>query len=164
LLWESEHPRIAKFLATILGLAIIAAVFSPVVQNWRPQPTDSFPFSYYPMFTDTGIRNDAHSETYLIGLDTHGTRYTIHYSYAAPGGRLVRVRGFIQRMVRRGQADQLCRSASTEIARRNASRLRPVTTLRVVTGTYNLSQYLAGNKTPLAEQVLAVCDIRRGRT
>ena len=52
--------------AWALTIIVLVAVFSPMVQNFREDPQDSFPLSYYPMFSH------AHPEvqkfTYLVGV------------------------------------------------------------------------------------------------
>ena len=67
-----------------LSIVVLGAVFSPVKENWRRKPVDSFPLSYYPMFSH------AHSENqtfiYVLGTDDSAGRHYIHYRYCGPGG------------------------------------------------------------------------------
>ena len=157
----ARRPR-DKWLACGISLVMMLAVLSPIVENWRDRPRDSFPLSYYPMFSQR--RPDAQRETYLVGWDGQGNRFLIDHSYAGTGG-IVRVRRtIVQGMTRRGQAAELCRSVSSTIARRNQPELRPITTVQVVTGTYRRSEYFTGNKAPDSEQVHATCKVERGRT
>ncbi len=160
---SSDRPRQAssrKWIAGGVSILMICAVLVPVVENWRERPRDSFPLSYYPMFT--AIHPDTQRENYLVGFDRQRNRYLIHHSYVGPGG-LVRVRRtIINRMISRGQAAQLCRSVAAEIARRRSRALSPVATVEVMTGTYRHSEYFAGNKTPDSEQVRGSCPVERG--
>ena len=147
-----------KIWATFLSVTVLAIMLSSVVQNWRERPQDSFPNSYFPMFT--AERNDLHTEHYVTGWDAEGNRTTIHYNNIAPGGSLVRIRReTVATMVRRGRAAQLCRDVSQRIVERNPRALKSLVTLDVVTGTFSLSEYLRGNKAPVAEKTHATCQI-----
>jgi hypothetical protein len=160
---SSEGARqdvLAKWLAAAFSIAVIGAMLSAVVQNWSDQPRDSFPLSYFPMFSYK--IDDVHTEHYVRGSDTQGNRRAIHYNYIAPGGSLVRIRReTVRAMVRRGRSAQLCQNVSRRIAERNPRSLRTVISLEVVTGTFSLSEYLRGNKTPIVETVHATCAIGR---
>jgi hypothetical protein len=156
--WFRAHA--GKLWATLLSVIVLAIMLSSVVQNWRERPLDSFPNSYFPMFS--AARSDLHAEHYVTGWDAAGNRWAIHFSNIAPGGNLVRIRReTVATMVRRGQAAQLCRDVSRRIVDRNPRALRSVTSLDVVTGTFSLSEYLRGNKAPVAEKVHATCRIDR---
>ena len=157
-----RSDRAARWAAAAFGLVLLAALLLPILENWRPRGRDSFPFSYYPMFSQ--VRPEVQRETYLIGLDAAGQRYTIPYNYAGTGG-LVRVRRtIVQGLTRRGRADDLCRTVSRAVARRNAAALRTVQTVQIVTGDFRLSEYFKGNTAPLSEEVNANCVVQRGRT
>jgi len=148
-----------KLAAALFSIALIGAMLSAVVKNWEERPRDSFPLSYFPMFT--ADLEDLHTEQYVVGVDARGRRYAVHYNNVAPGGSLPRVRGETRAMVRRGQAEQLCQSASSRLAERNTRSLRSVVRLEIMTGTFSLSEYLNGNKQPLSETLLASCPVSR---
>ncbi len=149
-----------KLLAAAFSVAVIGAMLSAVPQNWQARPRDSFPLSYFPMFS-YGL-SDLQTEHYVAGWDAQGNRWAIPFSSIAPGGSIVRVRReTIQAMVRRGESYQLCRDVSRRIAERNTRSLRSVVSLEVVTGAFSLSEYLRGNKAPRSENVLATCAIER---
>jgi hypothetical protein len=134
-------------------------MLSAVVQNWQARPRDSFPLSYFPMFTSD--LDDSQTEHYLVGFDDRNRRYVIHYNNILPGGSMPRVRGEVREMVRRNQAAELCQRASARIAERNPRSLRSVTRLDVMTGRYSLVEYLGGNKLPRSETVRATCAVAR---
>lgn len=149
-----------KVLATLFSVLVIGAMLSAVLQNWQARPRDSFPLSYFPMFSYEF--DELQTEHYLIGRDALGNRHAIHYNNIAPGGSVVRIRReTVRAMVKRGQSKQLCQDASQRIAERNPRSLRSVVSLEVMTGTFSLSEYLQGNKTPASEKVQATCSIRR---
>jgi hypothetical protein len=155
----ARRPELGKLAAAIFSIALIGAMLSAVVKNWQERPRDSFPLSYFPMFT--ADLDDLHTEHYVVGTDALGRRYAIHYNNIAPGGSMPRVRGDTRAMVRRGQAEELCQRASTRLAERNTRSLRSVVRLEVMTGTFSLSEYLKGNKVPVSETLLASCPVSR---
>ena len=64
----ARRPWTGKATAALFSIAVLGAMLSAVVQNWQAQPRDSFPLSYFPMFTIP--REDLHTEyvtTYLAG-------------------------------------------------------------------------------------------------
>jgi hypothetical protein len=154
-----RRADMGKLAAAAFSIALIGTMLSAVVQNFQARPRDSFPFSYFPMFT-ANIAN-LQTENYVVGRDAGGRRYPVHYNNIAPGGSLPRVRKATRDMVSRGQSAQLCQMASARIAERNPRALSSVVSLEVMTGTYNLSEYLRGNKKPKSETVLATCAVAR---
>jgi hypothetical protein len=156
---SSRRLHSGKLVAAAFSLAVLGAMLSPVVKNWQERPRDSFPLSYFPMFS-YGL-SDLQTEHYLAGWDAQGNRYAIHHSYVAPGGSVVRIRReTVQAMVKRGQAAALCRSVSQRIAEKNPRSLRSLVRLQVVTGRFSLAEYLHGNKAPISENVRATCAIK----
>jgi len=155
-----RRPWTGKLVAAFFSVAVLGAMLSAVAQNWQAQPRDSFPLSYFPMFT--AERNDLHTEHYVVGWDAQGNRWAVHYNDIAPGGSLVRIRiDTVFTMVRRGQSAQLCQDVSRRIVERNRPALRSLVRLEVVTGTFGLSEYLRGQKAPQSETVRATCTIER---
>ncbi|MBA3610966.1 MAG: hypothetical protein H0W54_06065 [Rubrobacter sp.] len=145
-----------KAFAGAASLLTVCAVLWPVVQNWREKPKDGFPLSHYPMFS--ARRSKSASVTYLVGLGAGGGRHPLPYTYAGTGG-LNQVRRQINRVVRGGKADTLCRIVAVKVAREE--RLADVVTVQVVTGRYRLTDYFAGKKDPLSEVVHASCSVER---
>ncbi len=155
-----RRPWTGKVVAALFSVAVLGAMLSAVVQNWQAQPRDSFPLSYFPMFTIQ--REDLHTEHYVVGWDARGNRWTIPFNDIAPGGSLVRIRAdTVFTMVKRDQSVQLCQDVGRRIVERNRAALRPLVRLDVVTGTYSLSEYLRGQKAPKSEVVRATCTIER---
>lgn len=144
-----------------LSALTIGAVLWPVTQNWRKEPRDGFPLSYYPMFS--ARRSKIASVTYLVGLDSRGRRLLLPYAYAGTGG-LNQVRRQINRIVREGGADKLCRIVALKVALEKETSLVGVVTVQVVTGRYRLADYFAGAKDPVSERVHASRPVERGAT
>lgn len=153
-------PRLVEDarLARAVTLAAVGAVLWPIKENWRAEPRDSFPLSYYPMFSTR--RPKRVSITYLVSVDDQGRRRHVPYLYAGRGG-LNQVRRQINRMVRSGQAERLCEAVAAELARRPDARCPNVVTVQVVTGRYRLASYFAGDRAPLSERVLASHPVER---
>ena len=147
-----------KLVAAGLSLLVIGAILSPIVENWRPRPRDSFPLSYYPMFSLK--RDEIGRVTYLAAFDALGNRFPLAHPIVGSGG-LNQVRRQIIKRVDRGEASKLCQSVSSRVGRRQEGRLSDVVTIQVVTGMYRLDGYFAGDKSPVAERVHATCDVKR---
>src|SRR5437899_5464915 len=98
---ESGLER-GKRTAVLVSFAMIAAVLWPVRQNWRTNPKDNFPLSYYPMFS--AKRRPVEIFYYLVGHDQAGKRYYIPHFFAGDGGHNA-VRRQIAKMVRENRAD-----------------------------------------------------------
>src|SRR5688500_190743 len=81
---RSKRVLLEKGSAGLLGVLLIGATLAPIAQNWRPEPKDSFPFSYYPMFSQK--RGDIYRVHYMVGLDGQGKRHTIPHLFAGEGG------------------------------------------------------------------------------
>jgi hypothetical protein len=154
------RPAAGKWVASAFSVLMIGAVLSPIVQNWQEDPQDSFPLSYYAMFT--ADRSERGRVTYLRGLDGQGNRVRIRYTFAGTGG-LNQVHSQIKKTVDRGGAAALCRSVASRVARRKDRPLADVATVQIVTGTYKASDYFVGNTTPLAERVHASCRVDPNR-
>ncbi len=140
-----------RALARLFSLMMVCAVLAPIRNNWGRRQVDSFPFSYYPMFS--AKRRSTVKVTHLVGEDNHDNRVRIPYSCAGSGG-LNQVRRQIHRVVRRGHAEELCLRVKDEVIGRK--RFGQVATVQVVTGTYHLDDYFSGrNKQPLKEKLHA---------
>jgi hypothetical protein len=156
----ARRVHVGKLVAAAFSVAMIGAMLTAVPQNWQAVPRDSFPLSYFPMFS--AQRPDLQTEHYVAGWDARGNRYVIPYGSIAPGGSLVRIRrATVRAMVARGQARQVCQNVSRRIVARNEPALRSLVRLEVVSGTFNLFEYLRGNKAAKSEVVRATCPIQR---
>jgi hypothetical protein len=147
-----------KAFAGALSAALIAGVLWPLRQNWCETPRDSYPFSYFPMFS--AKRRKRVRERYLVGLDADGGRHLIPYTYLAGGG-LNLVRRQLRRLVLAGRADEVGRIVAKRLATCTDEDLAGIVTVFVVTGEYRLSDYFTGMKEPLSERVHASCEVER---
>ena len=145
-----------RALAAGFGIAMVAATLRPVLENWRDEPRDGFPLSYYPMFT--ARRRRTVRVTHLLGIDTQGERHIIPCRYAGTGG-LNQVRKHIAATVSWGGADELARSVARRISRGSAGMLETVVKVQVVTGAYDMDRYFRGKRRPKSEEVHAECPV-----
>jgi hypothetical protein len=65
----------AKWQAALFSVAMLGLVAAPVLENWKAEPRDSFPLSYYRMFSEE--RADRQRLTYLVALDGRDNRHLI---------------------------------------------------------------------------------------
>ncbi|MCG8347214.1 MAG: hypothetical protein MI924_05475 [Chloroflexales bacterium] len=145
-----------KPLATGFSLAIIGTVLWPIIENWRKEPQDNFPLSYYPMFS--AKRSKRAEVTHLVGYDEQGQRSVLDYKYAGRGG-MNQVRRQIRRLVAEGHAEKLCQSVAANIARRQNGSPSDIVTVQIVTSSYRLDRYFSGDKRPRSETVHAECHV-----
>ncbi len=151
-------PFSGKAPAVVLSLLAVCAVLWPIAENWKQKPNDSFPLSYYPMFSKS--RGESTQLSYLVGIDDRGTEHVIRYTYAGTGG-FNQVRKQIRKGVHQGNGEQICRRVASRIARKNSGPLSAVKTVFLVTGTFRLDQYFAGNTRPESVSIEAFCDVNR---
>jgi hypothetical protein len=150
---------LSKGAAAGATLLAVGAVLLPVAENWKRRPKDSFPLSYYPMFSMRRQRTVRLS--CLVGVDGRGERRLLHYSLAGTGG-FNQVRRQINHLIREGAAEKLCEVVAAKVARKRSRRYAGILTVMVVTGEFRLQDYYAGRREPLAEEVHASRPVDRG--
>jgi len=163
----ADLPR-GKAFAGLLSLLLLGATLGPIVQNWRAEPKDSFPFSYYPMFSQK--RGDVYKVDYIVGRDAQGGRHMIPYTFAGGGG-FNQTRRQIHKLIEGHMADTLCRAVATHVLEgddgdgddkeESEPSYSSVVTVQIVTGAFRFADYFGGNKTPVEEKVHASCSIVR---
>ena len=141
----SSWPKIVSWI-------ILTIVTFPLFQNLRTVQVDSFPFSYYPMFSkDRGKHLEL---VYIIGVNKSGLRLTIPINYAGDGG-FHQVRKQINRKYARGQIQQLCDLVANQIQEENDPKFSDIDNIQFVHGRFNITDYFAGNKSAVKEVVVA---------
>jgi hypothetical protein len=155
---SASRTRRAKWLAALFSFVTIAGVAYPVIQNWREEPQDSFPLSYYPMFTHK--RKPEQPVTYFVGIDKEGHEHKLHYRFLSKGG-MNQVRRQMGKMVKDGDAETVCKRVAKNVARSNEDWLAKVVTIEVRTDTYNLENYFTTtNRIPLKRKVHCTCAVQ----
>jgi hypothetical protein len=149
-----------KKLAVLASVAMIVAVLWPVQENWRKNPHDSFPLSYYPMFS--AKRRPIETFSYLVGHDAKGKRYLIRHSFAGHGG-LNAVRRQINKKVREDRADDVARMVAKRLANLESGKWSKIVKVDVVTGRYAVDDYFHGRKEPVSEKIKASRTVERSK-
>jgi len=164
----SRGPRrclLGKGSAGLFSLLLVGAILAPIMQNWRTKwgtdteagaRGDSFPFSYYPMFSQK--RSGLYKVNYLAGLDAQGNRHLISHELAGQGG-FNQTRRQINKLIRRSKAQALCRHVAAEVAEEIEPPYREIVTVQIVTGAYEFAKYFVGDKRPVSELVRASCPV-----
>lgn len=154
----SQDGRAGKVLAVLFSLLLLGATLWPVVENWRPEPRDDFPLSYYPMFSKP--RGETAQVTYVLGIDERGREQIIHYRFVGSGG-FNQNRKQLRKSVACGRGDQLCTSIARKVARRGGEQLADVDTVAIVTGTFDVDEFFRGYRQPMSLQLEAICKVSR---
>ena len=150
----------SRIYAWTVTTVMIVAVMWPIAQNWREKPTDSFPLSFYPMFSRA--YPEVERLTYVVGLNAQGERVLIHYRYAGSGG-MNQVRKQLRKISKdKRMSRDLCKRVARRMRRRKSPPLSEVIEVRLVTGRYHRDDYFsAGKKDPISEKVHATCRVDR---
>lgn len=141
-----------KARAALFSIMLLGIVLSPILENWRAQPQDSFPLSYYPMFSKK--REATYTLRYLVGYDSAQSRYHIPYRYIGNGG-FNQVRRQINKQCKRGKSKKLARKVARRLSKCQEAPFNQLDRVEVVKGTYHFATYFEkGDKRPLEEKVL----------
>ncbi len=147
----NHHERYQK--AIFLSLVTMLMVMFPIVQNFRENPDDGFPFSYYPMFTKQ--RGETTTLVHPIAVDRFGNETNLDYRYVARGG-MNQVRRQIRKRARRGEALNLCQKV---VRRIQADGLGDISEVMIVKNEYDMAAFFEGSKKPIRREVLAICSL-----
>ncbi len=149
-----------KLLPSLVSLVLVVAILAPVKEEWRGDYGDSFPLSWYPMFSRP--RPDPESSYYVVGHDPDGTRHIITSRYYARGG-MNQVRRQLGRLARnRRTAMDLCKQIARRVGKVERGALVRVERVRIVRGWFHMKEYFdKGNKAPVREHTYAACRVKR---
>ncbi len=148
-----------KQLALTFSAVVLLSVIWPVHQNWKDDPKDDFPLSYYPMFSHK--RKATHSMPYFVGYDATGERHLVPFKYVGTGG-FNQVRRQINRKARNGNVQELTEKVAQRLARCKTAPLNTLVRVEMVRGKYHLENYfLTDGKSPIEEKVYHSENIER---
>lgn len=150
-----QKPSGSRRLPGVLIVCTLAVLLSPVAENWKRKPVDSFPLSYYPMFS--AKRAATYSAQTIYGVDGSGKRTVLPYRLAGTGG-FNAVRRQLRVHVKEKRAAELCRGVAARLSRSSRRELAGIREIRIATQTHNVDAFFAGERTPLSEKVHAVCE------
>jgi UDP-N-acetylmuramoyl-tripeptide--D-alanyl-D-alanine ligase len=149
---RKDGEEMTRLYAWIVSVSVLSAVLLPIAENFRDEPQDSFPLSYYPMFSKP--RRADLRITHCIGIDRNGDRHLIPYRACGSGG-MNQVRKQIRKIANSGpkKARSLCR----RVARRLEREKKGFEQVQLVTSKYAVDDYFAGRVTqPKSQRVHAV--------
>jgi len=147
--------------AAYFSLVLIAAVLWPIQQNWREDPRDSFPLSYYPMFTNK--RDPVETFYYMIGQDAMGKRHHIRYKDIGDGGGN-QVRRQLRRIMNEGHAPELAKDVAARMANKDGKPWSELVSVAVIKGKYGLDPwFVQGHKEPVSEKIYGFAKVERNK-
>ena len=142
----------------VLSVVMLGTVLWPIQQNWREQPQDSFPLSYYPMFSQK--REPTESFYYVVGRDAQGARHWIPRKYISRGGQN-QVRKNLRRIIKEERADELAKSIAKRLAREDEQPWSQIVSVAVVSGQYVMDDFFHDKKEPVSEKVFGSARVKR---
>lgn len=144
--------------AAIFSLVVLGIVLSPIVQNWVKTPTDSFPFSYYPMFSKK--RGATYGLYYVVTYDSLGRKEHLPYRLAGTGG-FNQVRRQINKAHRNDGGMPFLKKVEKRLVKKDKAYYRGLARIELVKGYYHLENYFLNNDTlPLLERNIATLKIK----
>jgi len=142
-----------KHLAIWGSVLLIAVILAPIKENWKAKPKDSFPFSYYPMFSKK--RGETYGMYYLLGVDTLGQRHFLSYKLAGTGG-FNQVRRQIAKCAKKGDGSELLDRVEQQLKRKKKPFSYSLSEIKLVKGEYHLEHFFEDmERLPIAEKVMA---------
>jgi hypothetical protein len=156
-----EEP-VNKVMVTLLSAALAFAIMAPIKDGWRGVYGDSFPMSWYPMFSKP--RRPLERITYMIGVFPNEKRTVIPSNYFVRGP-MNQARRHVAKYGRdSAKSMELCEKAAKRISKMTTGRPSKIVQVRLVRGSFNREDYFGHNKKfPLVDYVKAACDVP-GRT
>jgi hypothetical protein len=139
-------------IASIVSAVVVLAVLWPVRQNFRAEPVDDFPLSYFPMFTD--LRNGRTTLTHPIGIRADGTAIDLHYKTVSSSG-MNQVRRQINKRVREEGAEPLCEKVAERVRKSKDPALNGLVAVAIVEDRYEFETFFGGDPRPASRDVLA---------
>ncbi len=145
--------------AIIISFIILGLVLSPIVENWSSKPKDSFPFSYYPMFSKK--RKATYGVYYFVGYDMDQNRHIVSYKLAGTGG-FNQVRRQIKKAARSDKALEFTQKVAERISQKKGLPYSELQRIELVKGYYHLEKYFLKQDTlPVHERKIALYKIER---
>ena len=150
--------RIYAIAVTVL---LVGATLLPVLQIGEEAPVDSFPLSYYPMFSQP--RAELETPIYVLGFDSEGQLHKISYPFWTSGG-FNQASMQLKAARHEGQAalDEMCGTIASNVGKTSRGPLADVDVIVIERGHYSLVKYFRdGDRTPERKATLATCKVQR---
>lgn len=152
----------SKAWAHVLAIGLILAIVAPIHKQLRGSRGDSFPLSWYPMFSRP--RPALQPVTYMLGITASGDRHVVHTKHSVRGA-MNRARRQLTRLAHKPRTAQtLCDKVAARFAKRRRGTMSEVVQIWLVQGKFDLDSYFADqHKAPVSERIKWACQVP-GRT
>jgi len=151
--------HLSKPFALFFSVAVLFAILLPVRENWKEKPKDSFPLSYFPMFSSK--RDSICTVNYFVGYDTLGNRYYIPHALVGAGG-FNQVRRQVNKKVRSENVEKITQKVAKKVAKCQEVPYCHLVRIALVRGDFDLNNYFQkGIKMPQHEKVIFTKTIER---
>ncbi|HZZ49313.1 MAG TPA: hypothetical protein VFE65_20705 [Pseudonocardia sp.] len=155
--WSRWTPA-ERVVAGVVSGGVVGAALWPLRQYLRPREerVDSFPLSYYPMFS---VRREQHGTvSYPVGVRADGSRTLLPHGALGAGG-VNQVRKQLSRAVQRGRATEHAQLIARKVAERPD--LTDIVTVEIVRGRFDFDACLLNRKVEGEETLLASAAVTR---
>ena len=147
-----------KSISILLSLLLTFALLSPLKKEWRGEDGDSFPLSWYPMFSKP--RPALEQISYMVGVLPDGTRRVIKSNYFVRGN-MNQARMHVAKYARQKKtSDELCKRASEKMSKKKRGPKSRMGQVRLVRGYFSREAYFGSDQElPEKDVVKAACHI-----
>lgn len=142
--------RISKRTIFVGTIAVLLLGVYPVMIE-----RDSYPHSHLPMFSVR--RTETARIDTVIGVSTDGEITRLSPRLIADTDEVIMAKDAVVNAINSQQTDELC----VEIANRVERNGTDISSIRVVTETYNAVKWFQNIKTPISVNIYAECDVAR---
>lgn len=157
---KTKKTNRSRAVGIIITLVLIIAVFSPLDEDYRGAYGDSFPLSWYPMFSRS--RPKTERTNFVRGIDAKGKMHILRSHYYVRGGMNQARRQLSHLVKSKKRAKETCVRAAANVAKSKKSRFADWKKIQVVRGYFNMRTYFEKRKKkPLKTRVFASCLIKR---
>ena len=150
-----------KIIIAFISIFCMLVIASPILENWKDEPKDDFPLSYYPLFIQN--RGEETIVAYLYGGDKDKNYYTIPNNYVIPGSAFNSARMQIARIIINNQSLELCEFTAKVLRIIEEEPFNKITHLGVVSSRVNITEFMnsgGNNFRPKEFLVHAKCRVR----
>ena len=147
-----------KSFAILLSLLLSFAILSPVKKEWRGERRDSFPLSWYPMFSKP--RPNLEGIAYMVGVLSDGSRRVLISRFFVRGPMNQARRNVSKYATQEKTSVELCEKAATRMSQRERGPKSRMVQVRLVRGYFSREAFFRDAQVlPEKDVVKAACHI-----
>jgi hypothetical protein len=147
-----------KTWARLLTLGLLLTILGPIYEPLRGARGDSFPLSWYPMFSRA--RPALEPVTYMLGLTASGERHVVHSKHHVQGAMNRARRQLVRLAKTKKTSREICEHVAERFSRRRRGTMSQVVQIWLVKGKFDLHGYFSGgNKAPVSERIRWACQV-----